>query len=134
MALKYSRQRESIKKYLSNTKEHPTADMVYTYIRKQYPNISLGTVYRNLNLLVNQGNIIKFTTGDGSDRFDGRTSKHYHFMCTKCSEVSDLFMSLDFINMVNKSANSEFKGDICGHNTLFYGLCNECHELQDENI
>ena len=55
---KYSRQRESIKKYLASTKEHPTADMVYTNIRKQYPNISLGTVYRNLNLLVDHGEII----------------------------------------------------------------------------
>ncbi len=134
MALKYSRQRESIKKYLANTKEHPTADMVYTNIRKQYPNISLGTVYRNLNLLVDQGDVIKFTTGDGSDRFDGKTSKHYHFVCTECSEVSDLFMDDDFINMINKSASSGFKGEIFGHDTLFYGVCKKCIENQDEAI
>lgn len=128
MALKYSRQRESIKKYLANTTEHPTADMVYTNIRKQYPNISLGTVYRNLNLLVDQGDIIKFTTGDSSDRFDGNTQRHYHFLCTKCSEISDIFMDNDFIDMVNKTASSQFNGEVSGHNTLFYGLCNECQE------
>lgn len=128
MTLKYSRQRESIKKYLASTKEHPTADMVYTNIRKQYPNISLGTVYRNLNLLVDHGEIIKFTTGDGSDRFDGQTNKHYHFVCDKCSEVSDLFMEHDFIDMVNQSANQKFDGEIFGHDMLFYGLCKNCQE------
>lgn len=128
MALKYSRQRESIKKYLATTKEHPTADMVYNNIRKQYPNISLGTVYRNLNLLVDQGDVIKFTTGDGSDRFDSKTNKHYHFVCNKCSNVSDLFMEHDFIDLINKSAEENFNGEIQGHDILFYGLCKDCQE------
>lgn len=131
MALKYSRQRESIKKYLANTIEHPTADVIYNNIRKNYPNISLGTVYRNLNLLVEQGDIIKFTTGDGSDRFDANTHEHYHFLCTKCSEVSDIFMDNDFFDMINNSVAAKFSGEIFGHNTLFYGLCQECQELQD---
>ena len=60
--LKYSRQRESIKEYLANTKEHPTADMVYAKVRTEYPNISLGTVYRNLNLLADIGEVNKITT------------------------------------------------------------------------
>ena len=132
MSLKYSRQRESIKKYLANTIEHPTADIVYNNIRKKYPNISLGTVYRNLNLLVDQGDIIKFSTGDGSDRFDGNTNEHYHFVCTECSEVSDIFMDKDFIDMINSSASSKFSGEILGHSTLFYGLCNKCIDLKNK--
>lgn len=56
---KYSRQREAIKEYLAHTKEHPTADMVYMQIRKIYPNISLGTVYRNLNFLADKGEVQK---------------------------------------------------------------------------
>ena len=67
--LKYSRQRESIKKYLYSREDHPTADMVYTSIREEFPNISLGTVYRNLSLLIELGEIKKVTT-DGADRFD----------------------------------------------------------------
>ena len=72
-ALKYSRQRESIKDYLMHTNAHPTADMVYLHVKEQFPNISLGTVYRNLNLLSDMGEIIKISTPDGADRFDGRT-------------------------------------------------------------
>ena len=57
--LKFSRQRESIKQYLASTKEHPTADMVYMHVKEDYPNISLGTVYRNLNLLTDIGEALK---------------------------------------------------------------------------
>ena len=81
--LKYSRQRESIKACLMSRKDHPTADALYTSIREQFPNISLGTVYRNLNLLADIGEAIKITTPDGGDRFDARTNPHYHFYC-KC--------------------------------------------------
>ena len=69
--LKYSRQRESIKNYLASTTEHPTADTVYMHVKEEFPNISLGTVYRNLNLLTDLGEAVKITTPDGGDRFDG---------------------------------------------------------------
>ena len=88
--LKYSRQREAIKSYLVSRHDHPTADMVYTAIRKIYPNISLGTVYRNLTLLEEQGDIIKISCGENSDRFDGRTDPHYHIICRECGCVEDL--------------------------------------------
>ena len=69
--LKYSRQRESIKACLMNRHDHPTADALYASIREEYPNISLGTVYRNLNLLVETGEIQRLTCGDGADHYDG---------------------------------------------------------------
>ena len=68
-ALKYSRQRESIKEFLANRYDHPTADMIYANMRALYPNISLGTVYRNLSLLVDMGEVLKLSVGDGPDRF-----------------------------------------------------------------
>ena len=68
--LKYSKQRESIKHYLMTTDEHPTADMVYMHVKKDFPNISLGTVYRNLNLLTDIGEAVKIATPDCGDRFD----------------------------------------------------------------
>ena len=71
--LRYSKQRESIKNYLCGREDHPTADMIYTSIREEYPNISLGTIYRNLSLLVEIGEIQKITT-DGADRFDARVN------------------------------------------------------------
>ena len=90
--LKYSRQRESIKASLMNRKDHPTADAVYASIREEFPNISLGTVYRNLNLLVELGEVQKLTFGDGKDHFDADTSLHYHFVCRSCGAVIDLPM------------------------------------------
>lgn len=125
-ATKFSRQRESIKSYLSTTKEHPTADMVYMHIRNIYPNISLGTVYRNLNLLVDLGEIIKISHGSGSDRFDGNSMPHYHFVCTKCSCVEDLMLPEEALNELNKIADSVFDGKIEGNKTYFYGTCKKC--------
>ena len=79
--LKYSKQRESIKLFLAERKDHPTADVIYLNIREQFPHISLGTVYRNLALLSELGEIKKLTTGDGADHFDGNVSPHQHVIC-----------------------------------------------------
>lgn len=129
--LKYSRQRASIKEYLNSTVEHPTADTVYLNVKGEYPSISLGTVYRNLNLLSDIGEAIKITTPDGGDRFDGRTEPHYHVVCTSCGKVVDLEMSQKEIASINKAANSIFDGEITSHTTLFSGICKEC--LEKEN-
>lgn len=122
--IKYSRQRESIKEYLAQTTSHPTADTIYSHIRETNPRISLGTIYRNLNLLCEQGEIIKLSCGDGCDRFDGNSIQHYHFICTDCNNVLDLQM--DPIDHINLIASANFKGEIKGHNTIFYGLCPDC--------
>ena len=81
MPYKYSRQREEIKKYLSTRKDHPSADQVYAAMRQEIPNISLGTVYRNLTMLADTGEILRLRVGDGVDHFDYDTSEHYHFIC-----------------------------------------------------
>lgn len=126
---KYSRQREAIKEYLSGTKEHPTADTVYMHIKQIYPNISLGTVYRNLNLLAEKGEILKLNCQDGCDRFDGNPKPHYHFLCRGCGRVFDIEMdSIDHINVI---AGANFKGKVEGHVTFFYGMCTECNTKED---
>ena len=89
-ALKYSRQRESIKASLMNRHDHPTADALYASIREEFPNISLGTVYRNLNQLAENGIIRRIDGLDGSVHFDHNLCKHYHFICTKCNKVYDV--------------------------------------------
>lgn len=122
--LKYSRQRECIKEYLINTKEHPTADMVYLHVKKEFPNISLGTVYRNLNLLADLGEAVKISTLNGGDRFDGTTTPHYHFFCTECGSVLDLDM--ENIDAINQLAGKNFNGKITSHNITFYGRCSDC--------
>ena len=90
MAIKYSKQRAIIMDFLKDRKDHPTADVVYTNVRKTLPNISLGTVYRNLMLLTELGEIRKVQVGDGVDHFDPITDEHDHFVCTECGGVYDL--------------------------------------------
>lgn len=122
--LKYSRQRESIKVCLQGRKDHPTADMLYTDVRKEFPNISLGTVYRNLSLLSELGEIKRLTTGDGPDRFDGDTSTHHHFICRKCHCVTDLDMR--DIGEIKNVAAENFGGEIEDYSVNFYGVCENC--------
>ena len=122
--IKFSRQREAIIDYLRHTTTHPTADMVYTHVQERYPNVSLGTVYRNLNLLADEGEILRLTQVDGSDRFDGNIKPHYHFFCSHCKQVFDLKKtSLEHINTL---ANVGFDGIVEGHQILFYGCCHSC--------
>ena len=122
--LKYSKQRESIKNFLVTRYDHHTAETVYLDIRREFPNISLGTVYRNLNLLAEIGEIQKLSPGIGPDRFDGNPAPHYHFICRHCGCVMDLTVSgLDHINIL---AGQDFDGEIEGHITYFYGACPSC--------
>ena len=124
MALKYSRQREAIKSFLMTRKDHPTADVVYENVRKEFPNISLGTVYRNLTLLSDMGELLRLRVGDGMDHFDATTEPHYHFICHKCGNVIDLEM--DSIESINDIAGANFGGKVEGHVAYFYGSCDTC--------
>ena len=124
MAIKYSRQREMIKDFLMTRKDHPTADVVYMNVRQEYPSISLGTVYRNLTLLADMGEILRLRVGDGVDHFDADTSKHYHFVCNECGQVIDLEM--DNIDSIVDVAGKNFDGEIQGHVTYFHGTCEDC--------
>lgn len=124
MNLKHSRQRDSIKEFLEGRKDHPTADMVYMNVRKTFPNISLGTVYRNLTLLADIGEIVRIRVGDGVDHFDATTTPHYHFICKECGSVSD-FEVPDMISF-DELASADFKGQLEGHTVYFYGKCENC--------
>ena len=122
--LKHSKQREAIQNFLMNRHDHPTAETVYLGIREEFPNISLGTVYRNLSLLSELGIIQKLSTGIGPDRFDWNAAPHYHFICRKCGSVLDLSVSgLEHINVL---AAQGFYGEIEGHIAYFYGKCPDC--------
>ena len=128
--IKYSRQREAIKSFLATRKDHPTADMVYTNIRNEFPNISLGTVYRNLSMLAERGEILKLTLGDNADHFDACIKPHYHFFCHKCHTVTDL--ELPDREVVDCSALSGFGGRVEGHFLYFYGICEGCRDCGEE--
>ena len=125
-AQKFSRQRQLINEFLMTRKDHPTADIVYKNVRRQNPNISLGTVYRNLTLLADNGEINRLNVGDGVDHFDGDTSLHYHFVCRVCGGVTDLDADPDQIDSLNALAAAGFEGHVAGHMTYFYGTCRNC--------
>ena len=136
--IKRSVQRELIRNNLAHRTDHPTADMVYQSIREELPNISLGTVYRNLRFLVDQGDALgigrysegdqgdalSLKLGDGKEHFDGNVNPHFHFICTQCGCVDDIFMpSIDEICTI---AAQYYSGNIKGHSTYFYGTCPKC--------
>ena len=130
--LKYSRQREAIMDYLSSTTSHPTADQVYLHVRKVFPNISLGTVYRNLSLLASLGEIQKLSFGDAMDHFDANTKPHCHVMCSNCGRIDDLPCELP--ETLDETASSCYDGLIFGHSIQFYGLCRACAEKENKNF
>ena len=128
--MKYSSQRECIREFLADRHDHPTAETVYMNVKKDFPNISLGTVYRNLSLLTEVGEIKKISSGIGPDRFDWNTAPHYHVLCTTCGSVMDLKM--DNIDHINILAGNEFDGRIDGHIAFFLGTCKECMEKEND--
>lgn len=125
--IKYSRQREAIKDFLISRKDHPTADVIYANVKKQYPNISLGTVYRNLSLLVKTGEAITVPSNDGAEHFDGCVEEHYHFQCKTCGAVLDLnILHAEALQDLNRIAGQDFEGEIEGSQVFFYGKCQKC--------
>lgn len=122
--MNYSRQRESIKEYLMSTKEHPTADVIYQHVREENPKISLGTVYRNLTLLVDLGEVRKISIGDGTDHFDADTSAHSHYFCRCCHRLMDVDVTPSVDQIL--AASSAGIGTVEQASLLFTGVCKDC--------
>ncbi len=119
-AKRFSKQRFAVLNELSKLNTHPTADEIYEIVKKTIPNISLGTVYRNLNNLCDEGTVLKFTT-DGKERFDANIKPHIHLCCEKCGEISDVFN--EFSAYTNELLNNKtFKIN----NIIISGMCKNC--------
>ena len=121
---KHSRQRDAILGNLSARLDHPTADMIYRDLREEYPRISLGTVYRNLNLLAELGQIRKIHCEGGTEHYDYDTSDHCHFVCKHCGGVVDLPLETD--HQLNALAAETGIGSVECHALVFYGICSSC--------
>lgn len=128
-SLKYSRQRESIKEFLMGRTDHPTADVVYENMKLIYPNISLGTVYRNLSLLADIGEIKKLSSFGGADRFDIRTDQHSHFICTECGRVMDIEAE-NVDKLLAETASGFDNGQVLSYSARFFGICEDCLKKQ----
>ena len=124
-----TRQREVILEEIRKAKRHPSADEVYEMVRKRLPRISLGTVYRNLEILSEIGEIQKLEFGD-LKRFDWNPNKHYHIRCLNCGRVDDAPIA------PLKTIEDELYGStvytIFGHRLVFEGLCPTCTRQAQE--
>ena len=121
--MRYSVQRELILNYVRNSCDHPTAENIYNDLRKELPNISLGTIYRNLNDLVSNNLIKRIKVPGGNDRFDKTVSDHYHITCLECGKVFDIFDTLDE-NIRNIEKQTGYT--IVSHNLYYNGICDQC--------
>ena len=121
--VRMTRQRQVILEEMQPGK-HPTADAVYENVRKKIPNISLGTVYRNLELLSRSGRIRRFRLGGGQKQFDGGTHRHYHVRCTSCGRVDDV--SAAALGDLEQAVQGTSDFEIRGHHLEFEGLCPTC--------
>lgn len=126
--MKYSRKRDKILEYVKSVKSHPTAETIYTEIRKQNPNISLGTVYRNLDNLVNSKEIIRLKIANAKDRFDGNTFTHYHAICNNCNKVFDI-PNLESLQNVDSEVSSILNCEVLSHDLIFNTICSDCKLL-----
>lgn len=122
--MNYSKQRELILSTLRANAVHPTAEFIHGVLKKKNPNISLATVYRNLNQLAALGTIKKIEGLEQSVHYDHNTHEHYHFICDKCKKVFDIGAEVAPDIELKILAQTGFK--ILGHEITFHGLCAEC--------
>lgn len=122
--MRYSRQRELILQTVKDHPIHPTADEIYSLVRQKDSHISLGTVYRNLNLLVDEGMLLKIRAATGPDHFDGQTHDHHHLSCERCGRVWDIEEEAvpDFNGVVSQKTGHK----ILSHEIIFRGYCVQC--------
>lgn len=125
--MKYSRQREQILSYLKSVKTHPTAEDIYKEVRKISPNISLGTIYRNLEFLSSNGNINRIKIAGDKDRFDYDISHHYHAKCIKCGNIEDIH--IDYLVDIDEKISNISDLKVLSHDIIFNTICKNCSKI-----
>ena len=128
---KHFRKREAILSYLRQTDTHPSAEMVFAQLKDEYPDLSLGTVYRNLGIFKEQGLIQSLGTVNGVERFDGNINPHVHFVCTGCETVEDL-PQIAVPEALNEQVALQTGGQIDTCQLTFVGICQTCKEKKDQ--
>ncbi len=124
--MRLTTQRQIILEELSKVKTHPTASELYDMVRKRLPRIGLGTVYRNLELMAENGMVLKLEVGGTQKRFDATTHTHYHIRCTDCGKVDDIDTPV-MDDLVREAANATAY-EVLGHHIEFSGRCLACQK------
>lgn len=122
--MKFSKQRELILNAIKDNTVHPTADFIYDYLKKDNPNLSLGTVYRNLSQLVNHGYIQKVSMPGLPDRFDANVIEHNHMICDVCGNIQDIHS--DILKNIPSAISNELDIEITSCTVILHGICKNC--------
>jgi Fe2+ or Zn2+ uptake regulation protein len=125
-----TKQREMILDTVHKRKDHPSADDVYLDIRSENPSVSRGTVYRNLNILTDEG-AVNHVKIPGADRFDYRLEPHYHLLCTECGKVIDV--EIPYRAELDHALKEQTGYEIKQHSTLFEGICPDCRAKKERD-
>lgn len=122
-----SKKRDAIYAVLQGTTSHPTADWVFQQLKDDYPDLSLGTVYRNLKLFQEEGTVISVANVKGNERYDANTHPHSHFVCESCGKVIDLPAVKLPLSLLQQAADQA--GSVpTAWDLNFHGVCPECRE------
>ena len=123
------RKRNAILSYLQGTTAHPSAETIYSDLKAQIPDLSIGTVYRNLTHFRKQGLVSSIATVNGIERFDANTEPHVHFICEDCNAVIDLHQ-LSTPQALCSEAEGSIGCSVSGCQLSFSGKCRDCLENQ----
>jgi Fur family transcriptional regulator, ferric uptake regulator len=119
-----TKQRRVILEELKKVTSHPTADLLHQMVRKRLPTISIATVYRNLEILSEEGLVLKMDVAGTQRRFDGNPVNHYHIRCSMCGRVDDVHIALVASLEENAGIYSGYR--VLSHTVEFTGICPEC--------
>lgn len=122
---KHSKKRDAILECICGTKTHPSAEWVYQQLKPQIPDLSLGTVYRNIAMFKADGTIQSIGTVQGLERYDGNTDPHTHFICTHCGRVIDLDR-VELPRATLDEAAGCTGGTVASYQLQFFGSCSQC--------
>ena len=136
---KYSKQRESLVALMRTTTAHPSAAWAYGKLKPAIPGLSLGTVYRNIKVAQEQGELVSVGVVGGEERFDARLDAHPHFVCDKCGAVYDLPKSFwrGARRKLQKFQNEPEQSkafDVDFNRTVLHGLCAKCKSSREVSL
>lgn len=125
--LRRSSNREAILKELKKRCDHPTADEIYTSLKKKNPSLGIATVYRNLSRLSEKGDILRFSH-KGTDRYDGTVENHYHLFCNICGKIYDV--DYPVLEKMENEVSQITGAEVLSHSISFFGVCKNCRDIK----
>lgn len=129
--LRKSKQRDRILEVLRNTRSHPTVNWIYDELKSEFPSLSLGNVYRNLNILVDQGLVERLDFGSTFDRYEAKIGPHVHFVCESCGAIHDIDVpeALDQQLLGHVREQTDFQ--VTRGRMEVFGLCSDCRRREE---